>query len=501
MTFRPLDECYVLPILRVVENDQFGGLTMAEAHSEQGNATPQVAVTQQDAIARQAAEKKSSYRLSSSSWENLKAAINNAAKLLWIAAGIAIICIVIQDLSSDIVTIEPISVPPILSQNGYTQEVASRRLRDALGKYAAKADTAMKSPAMASRNELPNIVIPKIDLPLNAIVSTIRSLLHYGSQKNISGELISQGRLIWLRLRVDDREVYTNPNGFYADTADELFADAVPSVMEKIAPYFVAATILQHDPKSGLRKADEIIARLPFSNVNVQWAYLMKGNFLMKQGRYAEAEFFMRTAVLSDTTSSIAHLFLGHVLRVSGKFNEAITEYHRSIKYNREATETDPRYAELHEGLGSIFFRKGKLDIAIAEFHRAIEIDAEFWGSHAWLGQVLRITGKFDEAILEFRRAIALNPKIQFVYNELGSVLAFQGKLDDAIVEYRNAIEVDPTYAEPHTNLGAALHLQGKLDEAITEFRRARELDPDDERAKTKLEAVLKEQATKNNVR
>src|SRR5947209_13666052 len=76
-------------------------------------------------------------------WENLKTAVNaflsNAAKLLWIALCILIFIIVLQDLSEDLVTIEPISVPKIFSENGYTPEVASRRLRDALSNYALKA--------------------------------------------------------------------------------------------------------------------------------------------------------------------------------------------------------------------------------------------------------------------------------------------------------------------------------------------------------------------------
>jgi hypothetical protein len=103
-------------------------------------------------------------------WENLKKAVNtsvgNAAKLLWIAACILIAIYVARDLSSDLVAIEPISVPKTFSESGYTPEVAGRRLRDALNDYAIKANTWMQGPSVVPRDELPNIVVPKLDLSL-----------------------------------------------------------------------------------------------------------------------------------------------------------------------------------------------------------------------------------------------------------------------------------------------------------------------------------------------
>jgi hypothetical protein len=141
------------------------------------------------------------------SWENLKAAVitsvNNAAKLLWLGACIVFVGFVVKDLSTDLVAIEPISVPKAFSENGYTPEVASHRLNDALNVYVTGAGSLMQAPNVAARDELPKFVIPKIDLSLDTIVASIRSLLHYGSRRTISGELIVRGKLAWLRLRVD----------------------------------------------------------------------------------------------------------------------------------------------------------------------------------------------------------------------------------------------------------------------------------------------------------
>jgi hypothetical protein len=154
---------------------------------------------------------------------------------------------VLRDLSQELVTIEPISVPKALSENGYTPEVASRRLRDALGDYALKANSFMKSPTISPRDELPNIVVPKIDISLDTIISSIRTFLHYGNRRNIAGEFIIRDKLAWLRLRIDGREAYTSPIGFDTERCDELLAAAAPAVMEIIRPYLVASTLYETD--------------------------------------------------------------------------------------------------------------------------------------------------------------------------------------------------------------------------------------------------------------
>lgn len=142
-------------------------------------------------------------------WKNLQPAINSSAsnprKILWIGISILIVAYIIRDLSSNLVTIEPISVPKTFSESGFTPEVASRRLRDALSDYATKADTAMQVPSVAPRDELPSITVPKLDISLDTIVSSIQSVLHYGTRHSISGEIILRGKLAWLRLRIDGK--------------------------------------------------------------------------------------------------------------------------------------------------------------------------------------------------------------------------------------------------------------------------------------------------------
>jgi Flp pilus assembly protein TadD len=422
------------------------------------------------------------------SWENLKFAVNasasNAIKFVWIALGILIVSFVVRDLSSDIVMIEPISVPKAFAENGYTPEVASRRLRDALNDYAAKAETSMQGPSIAPRDELPNFVVPKIDLSLDTVVGSIRSVLHYGSRRSISGELTVRSKLAWLRLRVDGKEVHSSPNGIDLENPDELFVSAIPAIMENIRPYLVASSLYKSDPAGAARKADEIIARLPASDINVQWAYVLKGSFLIDQKNYVQAEKILRTAVRLNDTNAMAHNDLGFSLYLQGRHDEAETEYRRAI-------ELDPKASLQHANLGLVFRARGQRKEAISELRRAMELDPKSSRPHNDLGIILRDQGEPKEAVVEFSRALELDPKDANSHNNLGIALSDQGLHDEAIAEYRRAIELDPKASLQHNNLGVSLNAQGKTDEAIAEYHRAIELDPNNLMAKNNLETIL----------
>jgi tetratricopeptide (TPR) repeat protein len=454
-------------------------------------------------------------------WIARSATITNVVGLTWIIISVVICALIAQDLARDVVTIEPISVPKTLSDNGYTPEVASHRLLDAVNHFASvnRASSLLEALNISPRDELPDFVVPKIDLSLNALVSSIRSVLHYGTGRRISGEIISQGKLA-LRLRVDGQQVYSS--AFESENPDELLAKATPAVMEKIQPYVSAQALYRENPEKALEKADDIIVRLKESDANVQWAYILKGNYHYDRGEYAEAERILRKAVSLNWSNPAPHNGLGRALQRQGKLDDAITQYHRvisidpkwAVAYNnlgtalrdkarpngklddaiahyRRAIELDRNFALPHHNLGFALYSQGNNDDAIAEFRRAIALDPKYASSYADLAMVLRHRGKLDDAVAEYRHAVELEPKNAFVSNELGIALYEQGKIDDAIAEYRHTIEIDGKYAAPHNNLGLALVHQDNFDDAIAEYHRAIALDPKYANAHANLGLVL----------
>jgi tetratricopeptide (TPR) repeat protein len=423
--------------------------------------------------------------------------LGNLVSISWISIWVVVCVLIFQDLSRDLVTIEPIATPKSFAEDGYTAEVASRRLHDALNKFADNAGTMMQNRKVESREELPDFIVPKIDLSLNAIVASIRGVLHYGSGQRITGEFVSRDRLL-LRLRVDGQEVFSG-SGDPKDP-DQLLAEAAPAVMEKIRPYIVASSFYMTDPKHALEKAESIIARLKPSDVNVAWAYMLKSNYLADQNQLPEAEKVIRTALKLNWSNAVAHANLGYILLEARRPDEAIGQYQRAVAI-------DPDFSDAHTGFGIALSQTGKIDEAVAEVERAIEIDPRSEAAHGTLGSLLCVQGRFDAAIAEFHSALQYAPAHEVatgyaqVKQALGTIhtgLGFallnlqpERKVDEAISEFALAIDSDPTLALAHYDLGVALRLQDKIDEAIGELQLAVQLDPDYPGAKENLADAL----------
>jgi tetratricopeptide (TPR) repeat protein len=444
-------------------------------------------------------------------WEYGKAVIKAVSRktvtLLWILVALVILLFVAQSFTGDLVTLEPLSVPKTFSESGYTAEVASQHLRDALNNFIEDAGSSMQGPNLALPDERPTIIVPKVGLSVDAIVSAVRGLLHYGSHRQISGEFTLRGKLVWLRLRVDGRKVYESLKGVDPESPDELLAEAAPALIEEIRPYLVASGVYDSDPVQALEKIERIIARvsspetsrrLPESDGNVVWSYVLKGKYFgEKVQQPVKAEEALRKALKLDSRNWAAHYNLGNALSQQGKLVDAIAEYRRAIEINSN-------YVSAHVALGVALNQQGKLVDAIDEYHRAISINSNDALAHYNLATALKEQHNLADAIAEYRRAIEINSNFASAHVNLANVLSEQNNLADAITEYRRAIEIDPkyafsteqvtrTYATAHNNLGIALELQDNLADAIAEYRRAIEIDPQYEIARTNLDSALRE--------
>ena len=88
-------------------------------------------------------------------------------------------------------------------------------------------------------------------------------------------------------MRIDGRQVFST--NYEAENPDDLTTKAAPRVMGIIRPAAHAMARYRVRKEEGLLKADEIIARYKKLDINVQWAYLLKGSHALKHGDYDEA--------------------------------------------------------------------------------------------------------------------------------------------------------------------------------------------------------------------
>jgi tetratricopeptide (TPR) repeat protein len=478
-------------------------------------------------------------------WIATTATIGNFVTLTWVGLSALIGGLIALDLMRDVVTIEPISVPKALSDNGYTPEVAGHRLRDALNSYGSRSRSGPFSDEansylnldlnIADRDELPDFVVPQIGLSLSAIVSSIRSVLHSRSRPSISGEIVFRDKFA-LRIRIDGSEVYSS--GFDSDNPDELMAGAASAVLEKIKPSLNAIVLYGQNREQSLLKAEEIIASLRASDINVQWAYLLKGNAALDKGKYADAEQMYRKAISLNRSNPQPHIQLGLALEGQGSFDEAIKEFQRVIAidpksanaYNnigavlvkkaalgkatpdkaieayRRAIAVDPSYALSYNNLGLVLYKQGDTNEAIAKYGQAIQIDPKYLFAHWNLAYALQHEVKLDDALAEYRAAIECTNdrrQLAILHTSVGDILkqkaSTDGNIDGAIAEYRHATRIDPDYYWAHNNLGLIWLDQGRTDDAIAEFRSATKTYPEIEGIRDNLTRALQEKQGKKD--
>lgn len=185
-------------------------------------------------------------------WRGIQAAVTwlytFIVRLPWVVAVIVIGVIIIQGLTQHTTVIRPISVPETLAEKGYTSEVASQRLRDAILNFTSTIPSHKKAPEVALYGDLPNLVVPTVGISLDAVLSSIRTLSRSTRSRSISGEITIKHNLLWLVLRVDDKKIYESTTGVEIDKFDDLFVAAAPDVLKSVGPYLAALSLSYHDP-------------------------------------------------------------------------------------------------------------------------------------------------------------------------------------------------------------------------------------------------------------
>ena len=286
--------------------------------------------------------------------------------------------------------IEPIGVSKKLADDGFSSEVVTQRLRDAIKAVLHRATTTMAKNRVDIPQRMPDVTIPKAGVSVESVAASFRYLLPDSWQHKISGEFISSRATLSIRLRLNGSVVFsdetTDPDG-----VDALIKKAAFCLIKKTQPFVAASSLFATRDYSGATTlANEIIASLPPEDESVMRAYNLKGLIAERQDDKAKAEVFY----LTFPNSPISRTNLGGLYRDQQKLEKAISEY-------RLAIQLDPNSAPPHEGLGNVLSDQGKLDEAIIEYRRAIQLDPKDAPPHDGLGNVLSDQGKRDEAISE----------------------------------------------------------------------------------------------------
>jgi tetratricopeptide (TPR) repeat protein len=128
------------------------------------------------------------------------------------------------------------------------------------------------------------------------------------------------------------------------------------------------------------------------------------GSCLSAMGRFGEAESYFRRA-LNGLDDPLTHYNMGLLLAVTGRLDEAVTEYEKAL-------ERDPMHSDARTNLAATFARQGRLDRASSELTRLLEHDPENASARTNLGLVLLQQGRHAQARVQLEEALRLNPQL-----------------------------------------------------------------------------------------
>lgn len=258
------------------------------------------------------------------------------------------------------------------------------------------------------------------------------------------------------------------------------------------------------------------------ANPGAWMAHNNLGAVLMHSGRVDEAVEHFRRSLELQPGNAAAHANLADALFRVGRTDEALMHFGKALELDpgNIATETDlgvallqlgrieeaishlqralgtnPGFAKARSNLGTAYLQEGRADEAAAQFNEALAADPGNFATITDLGTAYVQKGQMEKAEAEFERALQINPDFASALTNLGNVLQLRGRIDEAVARYERALRVEPNSAVTHNNLANALLKRGRYEDAIAHFRRALEIRPNYTEARRGLGAALLEKS------
>lgn len=137
-----------------------------------------------------------------------------------------------------------------------------------------------------------------------------------------------------------------------------------------------------------------------------------------------------------------------------------------------------PQLAEGHSCMGNVYFSTGRYEEAVQQFQRSLDLDHSSDETLRLLAAAYQKTGNTAAAEEAFRNAISLRPNYWAVYNAFGAFYYSQARYTNAAEMFRKAIQLAPLNYRGYSNLGGIYFAQGKYLEAVDALQRSVALRP-----------------------
>jgi tetratricopeptide (TPR) repeat protein len=163
---------------------------------------------------------------------------------------------------------------------------------------------------------------------------------------------------------------------------------------------------------------------------------------------------------------------LGNVYFSTGRYEEAVQQFQRSLDLDHTSDETLRLLAAAYQ-------KTGNPAAAEAAFRKAVTLRPNYWGVYSAFGAFYYNQARYADAAEEFRKAIQLAPLNYRGYSNLGGIDLGLGQYRDAVEVLQRSAALHPS-VESYTNLGTAFFYLHRYDDAVDSLRQAVKIDDKD---------------------
>ncbi|MEM7251082.1 MAG: sulfotransferase [Pseudomonadota bacterium] len=201
-------------------------------------------------------------------------------------------------------------------------------------------------------------------------------------------------------------------------------------------------------------------------------ALLNLGLLCLQGGQPNDAIALLERAVKVETRDPIALGSLGNAYRASGRMDDAIRSYRRTLR-------AAPAQLNAAVNLASTLQRTGDATAAVRTFATLLERHAgalsgtdaaEIWSAY---GGALLDAGDPTAARRAQRTALDAQPGYAPAHNELGLIAADLGEFAEAEAHYADALRADPSFTKAYLNLSLVRRFSVDDASAIQRIRNA----------------------------
>jgi tetratricopeptide (TPR) repeat protein len=184
-------------------------------------------------------------------------------------------------------------------------------------------------------------------------------------------------------------------------------------------------------------------------------------------------------AIAVDGDYAPAYAAMGLAYTAGFRWNNQGKDWLEKAKTQCErALAITPQLAEGHTCLGNVYSSTGRDEEAVQQFQRSLDLDDTSDETLRMLAAVYQKQGKASAAEEAYRKAISLRPNYWGVYNAFGTFYYNQARYADAEAMFRKAIELTPSNFRGYSNLGAIYLLLGRYQEAVAALKQSNVLRP-----------------------